>query len=354
MDVASAIATVSHDPNAQFIAGGTSQVDLMKEGVQRPGRLVDISRLPLTTLEATSRGGLHLGSNVTNAFAAEHPLMQSTYPAISEALHSGASQQIRNIARMAGNLLQRTRCPYLRDPAQACNKRDPGSGCAAVNGFNRLHAIFGHVDHGAFSAETCIATHPSDLAVALAAHEAILVVEGQDGRREIPLDDLYRLSAERPDLDTSLRQGDLIVAILLPAFRGRSHYVKVRDRASYAYALVSCAVALEMDGERIVVGRIALGSVAYKPWRVREAELLLNDQTPSRELIEEVAARCMDGCRTYSMNGYKPALGRALIARALLEATRLEPLQGEPGTAFASSVGGIAGRDTPYDVRVTK
>lgn len=351
LDVASAVATVSRDPNAQFIAGGTSQVDLMKEGVQRPERLVDISRLPLMMLETTQAGELHIGANVTNVFAAQHPLVVSTYTGISEALHAGASPQIRNIAKMAGNLLQRTRCPYMRDPAQACNKREPGSGCAAVSGFNRIHAIFGQVDHGDSSAETCIATHPSDLAVALAAHAARIVVEGRDGRREIPFEDFYRLTADRPDVDTSLQHGDLIVTIVLPAFRGRSHYLKVRDRASYAYALVSCAVALEMDGERIVAGRIALGSVAHKPWRVREAEQLLDNQIPSRQLVQDIAARFFDGCRTYAMNGYKPVLGRALIERALLEATGLELLQGPPGTAFASSVGGIAGLGTPFDGR---
>jgi len=342
-DVPSAIALVAQDPDAQFFAGGTSQVDLMKEDVQRPTRLVDISRLPLAEIEPLPSGSLRIGANVKNAVAADHPLVRNRYAGVSEALHAGASQQIRNIASMAGNLLQRTRCPYLRDPNQACNKRDPGTGCAAVDGFNRLHAIFGQSDEGGASARTCIATHPSDLAVALAAHAAVIVVEGAGGRREVAFEDLHRLPEGRPDLDTTLRQGDLIVAIDLPAFDGRSHYLKVRDRASYAYALVSCAVALDMDGDRIVAGRIALGSVAAKPWRAREAERLLARQPASRDLFREAAARALEGSRTYAMNGYKPALGRALVERALLEATGLEPLQGEAGTAFASSVGGIAG-----------
>jgi xanthine dehydrogenase YagS FAD-binding subunit len=343
LDVGAAVALVSEDPEAEFFAGGTSQVDLMKEGVQRPARLVDISRLPLETVERKSSGGLRIGANVRNTAAAEHPLVRSMYPAISEALHSGASVQIRNVASMAGNLLQRTRCPYLRDPAQACNKREPGSGCAAVAGFNRMHAIFGQSDHGAASAETCIAVHPSDLAVALAVHEASVVVEGADGGRVIPFDDLHRLPEGRPEADTNLRRGDLIVAIDLPPFHGRSHYLKVRDRASYAYALVSCAVALEMEGERISVGRIALGSVAHKPWRVRAAEEMLTGQKPGRKLFEEVAARALDGARAYPMNGYKPVLGRALVLRGLLQTAGLEALPGRAGTAFAASVGGMAG-----------
>lgn len=183
---------------------------------------------------------------------------------------------------MAGNLLQRTRCPYLRDAAEPCNKRDPGSGCAAVNGYNRLHAIFGQTDEGPQSPHTCIAVHPSDLAVAMAAHEAVIIVEGREGQRGVAFEDLHRLPEDAPQFDTTLRAGDLITAIELPAFQGNSHYLKVRDRASYAYALVSCAVALELDGPRIGAARIALGSVAHKPWRAREAEAHLTGQTPLR------------------------------------------------------------------------
>ena len=343
-DVASAITMVATTPGAQFFAGGTSQVDLMKEGVQRPTCVVDISRLPLAMVETRSDGGLRIGANVTNTLAAAHPLIRATYPAVSEALHSGASVQIRNVASMAGNLLQRTRCPYLRDPAQPCNKRDPGSGCAAVAGFNRMHAIFGQSDQGPAGAGTCIAVHPSDLAVALAAHDAVIGVEGEGGARKIAFEDLHRLPEDRPDVDTNLRPADLVVAIDLPPFRGRSHYLKVRDRASYAYALVSCAVALEMDGDRIALGRIALGSVAAKPWRARAAEELLAGERPGRKLFEEVAARALQDARTYAMNGYKPALGRALVVRALFQTSGLEPLPGAAGTAFAASVGGMAGK----------
>ena len=342
-DVSSAITLVSQDSGAQFLAGGTSQVNLMKEDVQRPTCLVNIARLPLAEIETLPSGGLRIGANVKNADAARHPLIKTIYPAISEALLAGASQQIRNMASMASNLLQRTRCPYLRDTHQPCNKREPGTGCAAVEGYNRMHAIFGQSDEGRESAHTCIATHPSDLAVALAAHEAVLVVEGPNGRREIAFEDLHRLPGETSQLDTNLQQGDLIVAIDLPAFQGNSHYLKVRDRASYAYALVSCAAAVSLDGGRIASARIALGSVALKPWRVQEAERLLEGQPPSRDLFQEAAARALEGNRTYAMNEYKPALGRALVERALLEVTGMEPLQGEAGTAFASSVGGIAG-----------
>ncbi len=255
---------------------------------------------------------------------------------------------MRNMASMAGNLLQRTRCPYLRDPAQPCNKRDPSTGCAAATGYNRMHAIFGQTDDGPDSPHTCIATHPSDMAVAMAAHEAVLVVEGPRGSRRLAFEDLHRLPGETPDLDTNLAQGELIVAIELPAFTGNSHYLKVRDRASYAYALVSCAVALELDGDgRMATARIALGSVALKPWRVRAAEELLIGQSPGRELFAEVAARALDGAHSYSMNGYKVGLGRTLVQRALLETAGIEPLQGPAGTAFASSVGGIAGLELP-------
>ena len=334
---------VSETVGAQYLAGGTSQVDLMKEGAQCPTELVDISGLALSDIEPTDSGGLRIGANVKNAEAAESTLVASVYPAVSEALLAGASHQIRNMASMAGNLLQRTRCPYLRDPAQACNKRDPGSGCAAVDGVNRMHAIFGQSDEGGASSRTCIATHPSDLAVALAAHEAVVIVQGRDGSRDIPLEDLHRLPGHSPHLDTNLQPAELIVAIELPAFEGNSHYLKVRDRASYAYALVSCAVALQMDGERISSARIALGSVAHKPWRAFQAETMLPGERPSRELFQQVAARALEGSRPYAMNGYKVALGRALVERGLLETSGLEALQGPAGTAFASSVGGLAG-----------
>ena len=342
-DVADAIARIGGTADAQFIAGGTSQVDLLKEGVQRPAALVDILRIGLDGIGETEGGGLSIGANVRNSVASDHPVIRERYTAVAEALHAGASQQIRNMASMAGNLLQRTRCPYLRDSAQPCNKRDPGTGCAAVRGFNRMHAIFGQTDEGPKSPRTCIAVHPSDMAVAMAALEAVVVIRSADGERRIAFKELHRLPGSDPSRDTYLAPDDLIVAIELPAFRGKSHYLKVRDRASYAYALVSCATAVEMDGDRIGKARIALGSVAHKPWRLPAAEAMLAGERPSADLFRRAAAAGLEGARAYAMNGYKPELARVLVARALAETTGLEPLQGPAGSAFAASVGGIAG-----------
>ena len=342
-DVADAIARVGRTGNVQFIAGGTSQVDLLKEGVQRPAALVDIFRIGLDEISEMEGGGLSVGANVRNSVASDHSIIRQRYTAVAEALHAGASQQIRNMASMAGNLLQRTRCPYLRDPARPCNKRDPGTGCAAVSGFNRVHAIFGQTDQGPRSARTCIAVHPSDMAVAMAALDAVIVIENAGGERRIAFDELHRLPGDDPSRDTNLAPDDLIVAIELPPFKGNSHYLKVRDRASYAYALVTCATAVAMDGDRIVKARIALGSVAHKPWRLPGAEAMLAGERPSVELFRRAAAAGLEGAHTYLMNGYKPELARVLVARGLAETTGLEPLQGPAGTAFAASVGGIAG-----------
>lgn len=340
-DVGDAIARVSRTDNAQFIAGGTSQVDLLKEGVQRPTILVDILRIGLDEIVETANGGVSIGANVRNSAAAAHPLIASRYTALAEALHSGASQQIRNMATIAGNLLQRTRCPYLRDHAQPCNKREPGTGCAAVAGFNRMHAIFGQTDEGPTSSRTCIAVHPSDMAVAMAALDAVVVIESRSGRRRLPLDALLHLGGD-PSRDADLSTGDLIVAIELPAFDGRSHYVKVRDRASYAYALVSCAATVEMENGKIARARLALGSVASKPWRLPVLEAMLTAQRPTEALFRHAAEIGLRGARTYRMNGYKPSLARALVARTLCEVTGLASFQGRAGTAFAASVGGVA------------
>ncbi len=315
----------------------------MKEGVHSPSLLVDISSIGLDAVVRRADGSLSIGANVSNAAASIHPEILRNYPGIAEALHSGASQQIRNRASMAGNPLQRTRCPYLRDPAQPCNKREPGSGCAAVTGFNRMHAIFGHTDRGPTDPATCIATHPSDLAVALSAHDAFLTVEGAGGTRTLPFDNLLRLPGDEPSRDANLAPDELITAIVLPPFAGHSRYLKVRDRASYAYALVSCAVTLDIEGERIIAGRVALGSVAAKPWRVAEAEGLLTGELPSRGLFVGVAEVMMAGAVAYPMNGYKLPLAKALIVRGLMEASGMEPLAGSAGTGFAASVGGLGG-----------
>ena len=301
-DPANAVELAGSFVDAQFIAGGTSQVDLLKEGVQRPAVLVDIFRIGLSEITELHGGGVSIGANVRNSTASDHPVIRERYTAIAEALHAGASQQIRNMASIAGNLLQRTRCPYLRDPAQRCNKRDPGSGCAAVEGFNRMHAIFGQTDEGAQSPRTCIAVHPSDMAVAMAAHEAVIVIHSKTGERRIAFEDLHRLPEHDPSRDTNLACDDLIVAIELPAFNGKSHYLKVRDRASYAFALVSCATAVEMDGDRIASARVALGSVAHKPWRLFAAEALLQGERPSEELFRRAAEAGLEGARTYTMN----------------------------------------------------
>lgn len=334
-NVKNAVATVSTQPGATFIAGGTSHVDLMKEDVHRPDLVVDISALPLKTI-SNHRGGLRLGANVSNTQAAYFPEIVARYPVLSEAILAGASTQIRNMASTAGNPLQRTRCPYFRDTTQACNKREPGTGCAALVGINRVHALFG-------ASDACVATHPSDMAVALAALDAIVQTTGPKGARSIPFTEFHRLPGDAPHLDTVLLQGELITSIDLPAFGGKSHYLKVRDRASYAYALISCAVTLEMNGDTIRRARIALGGVAHKPWRALEAETLLAGQKPSEALFREAAKITFASAKPLQHNAFKIPLGQNVMTRALLETSGLLPLQGAPGTAFASSAGGVAG-----------
>jgi len=335
---AQAVAMVAKNPGATFIAGGTSHVDLMKEDVHRPTMLVDVSALPLKQITPLE-GGLRVGASVSNTAAAYYPAMQQQYTAVSEALLAGASVQIRNVASMAGNPLQRTRCPYFRDPTQACNKRVPGSGCAAIGGYNHVHALFG-------ASTACIATHPSDLAVALAALDAQVQTSGPDGPRTIAFPELHRLPGTTPHLDTVLAHGELITSIDLPAFAGRSHYLKVRERASYAYALVSCAVALEMDGPTIRRARLALGGVAHKPWRLPNIEAMLAGQAPSEKLFRRAADAAFVDAKPLEHNAYKIPMGRNLLVRALLETSGLRPLAGPAGTAFAASVGGVAGQLT--------
>ena len=336
--VPGAVAAVAAIPMAAFIAGGTSQLDLMKEDVHRPGRLVDVAALPLQQITAFE-GGLRLGAGVSNTAVAVHPEVQRRYAVVSEALLVGASTQIRNMATIGGNPLQRTRCPYFRDPSQACNKREPGTGCAALGGFNRVHALFG-------ASPACVATHPGDLAVALAALDAVVQTAGPRGPRTLAFADLHRLPGDTPQRDTALEHGELITAIDLPAFAGRSHYLKVRDRASYAYALVSCAVALEMDGRKISRARIALGAVAHKPWRAGAAEALLAGEKPSEKLFQAAAERAFADARPLEHNAYKIPMGRRLLVRALLETSGRQPLAGPAGTAFAASAGGVAGPES--------
>jgi xanthine dehydrogenase YagS FAD-binding subunit len=263
---------------ARFLAGGTNLVDLMKYGVETPTTLVDINHLDLAHIAATPDNGVKIGALVRNSDLANHPSIKTQYPLLSQALLSGASPQLRNMATTGGNLLQRTRCYYFTDVSfPACNKRIPGSGCAAINGYNRIHAILGQTDRGPTSGESCIATHPSDMCVAMAALRATVEVEGPRGKRAIEFHDFHKLPGSTPGIETALRPDELIVAVHLPAsnFAKNSYYLKVRDRNSYAFALISVAVGLEMDGNHVKSAGLALGGVALKPWRKVEAEAAL-------------------------------------------------------------------------------
>src|ERR1700704_4117155 len=277
-DAADAVRMIAADPTAKFIAGGTNLIDLMKEEVERPSRLIDISRLPLKTVEETAGGGLRIGALGPNSDLAYHPLIEQRYPLLSSSILSGASQQLRNMASTGGNLLQRTRCGYFYDTVTPCNKREPGSGCSAIDGINRGHAILG-------TSENCIATHPSDMCVALAALEARVLATGKDGERRIVFADFHRLPGDTPQTDTNLRADEIITAIELPpkGFAVNYSYLKIRDRLSYAFALVSIAVGLDIADGTIKEARLALGGVAHKPWRDREAEAQLNGAPATRE-----------------------------------------------------------------------
>ncbi|GAB3507818.1 xanthine dehydrogenase family protein subunit M [Spirosoma knui] len=315
--------SMEHDGQVRIIAGGTNLIDLMKENVERPSKLVDINRLPLTTVDELENGGLRLGALVTNADTAYHPLVQQRYPLLSQTILAGASAQLRNMATNGGNLFQRTRCYYFYDTAMPCNKRQPGSGCGAIGGYNRIHAILGTSNH-------CIATHPSDMAVALAALEAVIRVTGPDGERTVPIADFHRLPGDQPQYDNTLRPGELVTAIDLPAkgFPDYHMYLKIRDRASYAFALVSVAAALELDDNKVVTdARIALGGVAHKPWRKPEAEALLIDKPATKETFQLAADALLEGARGYGHNDFKIELAKRAIVRALGQAAKLEPTE---------------------------
>jgi xanthine dehydrogenase YagS FAD-binding subunit len=311
-DLQTAVDELAGDGEPRLIAGGTNLLDLMKENVERPGRLVDINRLPLAEIRPREGGGLRLGALVTNTDVAYHPQIEARYPLLSAAILAGASPQLRNMATVGGNLMQRTRCYYFHDTATPCNKREPGSGCPAIAGLNRIHAILG-------TSEKCIATHPSDMCVALAALEAVVQVTGPDGDRAIPIADFHRLPGDTPHLDTTLRPGEIITAVDLPArgFAERHTYLKVRDRASYAFALVSVAVALELSGETITDARVALGGVAHKPWRDRKAEELLIGRRATPESFRIVADALLEGARGSGHNTFKIELARRVIVRGL-------------------------------------
>jgi xanthine dehydrogenase YagS FAD-binding subunit len=311
-DVRQAI-DLAQQPGAKFIGGGTNLLDLYKSGVEQPVRLVDVSRLPLAEITATPDGGLRIGAMATNTAAATHPLVRERYRMLSEAILNGATTQLRNMATIGGNLLQRTRCYYFTDPAFArCNKRNPGSGCDAIDGFNRIHAILGASDQ-------CIATHPSDMAVALVALDAIVHLQGPDGERQVPIGDFHRLPEDHPEIDTVIRAGELITAVELPApkFAQHSHYLKVRDRASYAFALVSVAAAVDLDGGTVRDVRIVLGGVAHKPWRAHDAEAALRGQTLSDETLARAGAAAVAGAQGYGHNDFKIELAQRAVIRAL-------------------------------------
>lgn len=315
---AEAVAALSRAPDAKFVGGGTNLVDLMKMGVEHPARLVDITRVPLTTI-AEYNGGVRIGAMARNSDAAVHPLIRERYPVVSQALLSGASPQLRNMATMGGNLMQRTRCYYFYDPTYSeCNKRAPGSGCAAIHGYNRIHAILG-------ASPACIAVHPSDFCVALAAVEAVVQVTGPRGERSIPMSAFHRLPGTTPQIDTNLKPNELITAIDLPAmlYARRSSYIKVRDRNSYAFALVSVAAVIDVQDGVIRHARVALGGVAQKPWRVAEAEQLIIGKPASEGTYRAAAERIVSGAKPYAHNAFKVELAKRTVVRALSNAAAM-------------------------------
>jgi xanthine dehydrogenase YagS FAD-binding subunit len=317
-DANAAASAVAANPQAKFLAGGTNILDLMKEDVERPNELVDLTRLKLSEIRP-ARGGVSIGALATNTETANHPLIRNHYPLLTQAIVAGASAQLRNMATNGGNLLQRTRCQYFYDTAMPCNKREPGTGCGALQGLNRIHAIFGW-------SEKCVATYPGDMANALYALDAVVRVRGEGGReRTIPINDFHRLPGDTPEKDTNLQHGELIIAIELPRsnFAKSSYYLKVRDRASYAFALVAVAAALELDGGTIRQSRVVLGSVAHKPWRSREAEAVLSGQPASEESFRRAAEAALGGAKPLAHNAYKVELGKRAVVRALMRASKL-------------------------------
>lgn len=309
-DATEAVATVTADPNARFLAGGTNLIDHMRLGITEPGVLVDVSHLPFTEIVKTDDGGVLVGASVRNSDLAADPLVRSRYPVLSRALLAGASGQLRNMATVGGNLLQRTRCSYFQDVTTPCNKRDPGSGCSAIGGMSRGLAVIGVSDQ-------CIANHPSDMAVAMAALDAEVVVLGEDGERRIPIEDFYRLPGDEPQRDTTLAHGELITGVTIPDLPVAAHsaYRKVRDRASYAFALVSVAAALRVEDGVISDIRLAFGGIAPKPWRATRAEELLRGATPTEDAFSQAAQAELTDATPEPDNAFKIPLARnALVA----------------------------------------
>lgn len=313
-DVSSAVALLAQSPNAAFLAGGTNLVDHLRLGVRQPDLLVDITHLPFDRIDSLPDGGVRIGALVRNSDLAADRTIRVRYPALAQALLAGASGQLRNLATTGGNLLQRTRCVYFQDVTKPCNKREPGSGCPAREGYHRELAILG-------ASQACIATHPSDMAVALVALDAMLHILGPNGERTVPLTDLHRLPGDEPERDTVLTHGDLITAIDLPplAFAARSRYRKVRDRASYAFALVSVAAALDVADGVVQDVRIALGGVAHKPWRAWKAEAALRGAPATEETFLRAAEAEMADAQPLPGNAFKVPLARNVIVSTLLD-----------------------------------
>jgi len=313
-DIPGAVAALAEQPNATYLAGGTNLVDLMKLEIMTPDVLVDVRRLTSDRIEETEDGGVRIGAAVTNSDLAADRTIRSRYPVLSQALLSGASGQLRNLATTGGNLLQRTRCVYFYDTTTPCNKREPGSGCSAIEGHNKDHAILGASEH-------CVATHPSDMAVAMTALEAFVNVHGPDGERRIPIEDLHRLPGDEPERDTTLEHGELITAVDLPPLdlAYNSKYRKVRERASYAFALVSVAAALDVEDGVVRDVRLALGGVAHKPWRATKAEEVLRGEPAGEENFRAAAEIELEDARPLRENAFKVPLARNVITRTLLE-----------------------------------
>ncbi|TGE29360.1 FAD binding domain-containing protein [Hymenobacter metallicola] len=306
-----AIEAVTKDANATFIAGGTNLVDLMKRGIATPQKLVDINRLPLNKIEKENNG-LRIGALALNSAVADDKLVRQKQPLLALALNAGASAQLRNMATVGGNMLQRTRCSYFYDLAMPCNKREPGTGCGALEGINRMHAIFGFSDK-------CIAVHPSDMSVALVALDATVLVSGPKGERRIPFADFHRLPGDTPEKDTNLEKGELITAVDIPdgPFTKHVHYQKVRERASYAFALLSVAAALDIENNTIKAARLAMGGVAHKPWRLTAAEQVLVGKPATEATFRQAAEVAMQGAKAFKHNAYKLKLGPNTIVQAL-------------------------------------
>lgn len=314
----SAFDALKKDASSQFIAGGTNLVDLMKRGVIAPKKLIDITNLPLKNI-GEQEGIIRIGALALNSEVAEDELIMKKLPLLSMALKAGASPQLRNMATTAGNMMQRTRCTYFYDTTMPCNKRQPGSGCGALKGYNRMHAIFGTSDN-------CIAVHPSDMCVALTALDAKVVISNNKGERKIPFADFHRLPGNTPEKDNNLQNGELIIAVEIPvndALAKNSLYVKVRDRASYAFALVSVAAALDMDGNKINNARLAMGGVAHKPWRLTTAENFLKGKNALEENFKQAATIAMKEARGYGHNNFKLKMAPNTIVQTLKTLTRL-------------------------------